>query len=102
MKPLKLTAREEDKEENLPPSILVNTMTNKYLCTIWADSKVTFNHEFEFTADELEQISGLEKHFFTIYNSILEKDKLIANLEAKNKTLMKELVFSINPINERQ
>ena len=102
MKPLILTAKEENTEERLPPSIVATTMQGKYFCTIQADGTISFNPEFEYTVDELDQVRLVEKLFFTVYNSLIEKEKTIDHLGAKNKALMKELMFSLNPIIERQ
>ena len=102
MTPLKLRAITADKEDNLPPSIEVNSMADKPLCTIWASGEVTFNCAIDYTIDELEQFVGLSKHFFSICNSLIERDKEIEVLKEKNKVLMTELMITLNPINERQ
>jgi hypothetical protein len=102
MTPLKLSAIPENNEDRIPPSIVVNNRADKHLCTLWADNRVTFNPEFDFSSDELSQICELNKHFFTFYNSLIEKDEAIAVLKENNKTLMKELMLSLTPINERQ
>lgn len=97
MTPLKLTAKPESTDRT-PPSLIVRTMSDKHLCTIKADGEVSFNPAFNYSTDELEHVLGIEKLFFTIYNSIVEKDKLIASLKEENK----ELKLNLNPVIERQ
>ena len=102
MRPLILTAKKEDAQKKLPPALEAETMSGKYLCTIRADKTVIFNPGFEYSTDELKQIAGIEKNFFTIYNSILEKDKLIEILNEEKEEAIKRMVHTINPIISRQ
>ena len=102
MTPVKITAKEENKEDRLPPSIVIKSMSDKYLCTIWGDGSITFNPEKDYDAGDLERFIGIGKHFFTIYNSLIEKDSEIEVLKEKNKVLMRELMLTLNPVNERQ
>ena len=99
MQPVRLTANKQ--EPLVPPSLVANT-NGKFFCTIYADGNVTFDVTRDYSKDELEAIIKIQDQFFTIYNSIIEKDTEIEFLKEKNKTLMRELMLSINPVNERQ
>lgn len=97
MQPLKLTATQEDT-----PSLKANTLNGKWFCRIYADGNVTFDVERDYDTEDLKQIVQIQDQFFTIYNSLIEKDSEIEILKEKNKALMKELMLSLNPVNERQ
>lgn len=97
MQPLKLTAT-----QGSTPSLIAHTLSGKYFCTIYADGNVTFDVERDYDTEDLKQIVQIQDQFFTIFNSLIEKDSEIEILKEKNKALMKELMLSLNPVNERQ
>ena len=102
MKPIKLTAVQEDRERLIPPSLVAHTLNGIFFCTIYADNNVGFNVERDYSTEDLQQIVQIQDQFFTIFNSLIEKDSEIEVLKEKNKALIKELMLSLNPVNERQ
>lgn len=97
MQPLKLTAT-----QGSTPSLMAYTLSGKFFGTIYADGNVTFDTERDYDTEDLKQIVQIQDQFFTIFNSLIEKDTEIESLKEKNKALMKELMLSLNPVNERQ
>lgn len=95
MQPLKLKAIKQDAENLIPPRIEIRNRAGKYLSTIWADDRISFNRELDFLVEEIEIFSRLSKDFFTLYNSIIEKDEEIEKLKM-------ELNQIDNPIISRQ
>ena len=90
MTPFKLTAL--SKSDESAPSIRVYKRSNiNKLAIIWGDATITFNSEIDYDVEESLVIMELQKNFFTIYNSIIEKDEEIALLK-----------ISLNPIISRQ
>ena len=90
MTPFKLTAL--SKSDESAPSIRVYKRSNMTkMATIWGDATITFNPEIDYDVEEILVIMELQKNFFTIYNSIIEKDEEIALLK-----------ISLNPIISRQ
>lgn len=90
MQQFKLTALRQSDES--APSIRVYKRSNMTkMATIWGDATITFNSEIDYDVEEIEVIMQLQKNFFTIYNSIIEKDEEISRLK-----------ISLNPIIERQ
>ena len=94
MTPFKLTALSQSDES--APSIRVYKRSNMTkMATIWGDATITFNPEIDYEVEEISVIMELQKNFFTIYNSIIEKDEEISRLK-------KELNYITNPIISRQ
>jgi hypothetical protein len=50
------------------------------LATLWGDGTITFNSEIDYDVEEVKAIYGLQEHFFTIWNSLIEKDEEIREL----------------------
>ena len=94
MTPFKLTAL--SKSDESAPSIRVYKRSNMTkMATIWGDATISFNPEIDYEVEEISVIMELQKNFFTIYNSIIEKDEEISRLK-------KELNNITNPIISRQ
>ena len=101
MQPFKLTALRQSDES--APSIRVYTRSSmKKLATIWGDGTITFSPEIDYEIEEIKAIMELQEHFFTIYNSIIDKDEEIRELNAENKQLQLEVLANLNPVIERQ
>lgn len=99
MQPLKLTAH---NPEMLTAPYLEARVNEKFFCIIYADGVVKFDVERDYDKEELEEIIKVQDQFFTIFNSLIQKDEEIEALKEKNKALMKELMLTLNPVNERQ
>lgn len=83
MESLKLTAIRADDEKRIPNRIEVNNRYGKYLCTIWDDDRFSFNSEIDPYVAETEVFVQLAKHFYTLFNSLIEKDEEIARLKTE-------------------
>lgn len=88
MKPLKLQAIKETV--SLCPSIKLTDFKNELVCTIWADKRVTPAFPEDYTIQEFEYFLLVAKNFFTFYNSLIEKDTEIEELN-------KEILFTLTP-----
>lgn len=83
------------KSEEAPASIRVY---QRYpLClmaTIWDDDTITFSQEIDYDIEDIKSILEVQGQFYTIFNSIHERDEEIAELR-RDKLIN-------NPITERQ
>lgn len=90
MAPFLLTATRATRES--APSVKIHTRNNKtLLATLGGEGTITFNPAIDYEPEEVKAICQLQEHFFTIYNSIIEKDEEISKLE-----------LLINPAIQRQ
>ena len=79
MQPFKLTALKQS-EESAPSIRVYSRFSMTKLATLWGDGTITFNPEIDYDVEEVKAIYGLQEHFFTIWNAIIEKDEEIREL----------------------
>lgn len=86
MTPFTLVAHKET--EDTPPSISVYKRNSECkLATLFGDDTIVFNSYINYESDEIKCLSDFQTHFFTLFNSLIDKDEEI-----------RELKLSINPI----
>lgn len=93
MKPLKIEAIK--KTVSLPPSLKLTDFKNELVCTVWADGRITPALPEDYTIQEIEYFLLVAKNFFTFYNSLIEKDEEITELN-------KEILSNLTPTLIRQ
>lgn len=99
MAPFILTAIKATSES--APSIKVYTRNNKtLLATLGGEGTIAFNPAIDYEPEEVKAISQLQEHFFTLYNSIIEKDEEIRELKIEAERFKNPLNY--NPVIDRQ
>lgn len=85
MTPLKLYAF--PGKDGIPPYIKACTISGKDICILSADGTVNFQKDTQILIEGLAQIVQLQEHFFTLYNSLIEKDEKIRELSSNNPVI---------------
>ena len=82
----------------IQPYMEILNFRNEVIAMIWADGNFAPVLPVDFSIDEMNFFSILQKHFFTFYNNLIAKDKEIEELRQDVIEITKEMIWSINPI----
>lgn len=88
MKPVKLVAIPECKDEDQFACIHVNDLKGRTMAILWMDNKITFSNVKEYDAVELEYLLNLQKVFHALFNNLMALQEELKEKENEIEDLL--------------